>query len=209
LKPTLSRFSAFVVLLGLMLFLPSMGFAQDEGAEDLHQYFDDNGLSTRKNIIGTDLLAPLAGAISVRYERGIGKHLSLEFGASKLLPFYVYELSTLDNYIGRFEPTGGWGLSVASHYFFDDKAPERHFIGPKYTWRMYNLEDQSTVRVQDFTVNYGYNIFLGKYLMFCYQVGMGYRRILHKDIPSYYGPNRSESMGTLSLPWVLGFGVMF
>jgi hypothetical protein len=208
-NPTLSRFLALAVLAHLLLFAPMVCVAQDEGSEDLHQYFDDNGLSTRKNLISTDVLAPLYGAFTLRYERGIGKHLSLEFGVSKLLPFYIYELPPLSSILNGFYPTGGWGFSVAPHFFFDTKAPERSFIGPKYALRMYNLEDESIVHVQDFTFHYGYNMFLGKHLVFCYQMGMGYRRILHANIPSAFGPNRSESRGTLSLPWVLGIGVMF
>lgn len=206
---TVSKFLTFVALAHVMLFAPMMCIAQDNDTEDLHQYFDDNGLSTRKNLLATDVLAPLAGALTLRYERAVGKHLSLEFGVSKILPFYVYELGSLSNNINRFYPTGGWGLSLAPHFFFDAKAPERHFIGPKYSWKMYNLEDLSTAHVHDFTFNYGYNIFLGKHLMFCYQFGMGYRRIVHTNIPSVFGPNRSDSMGTFSFPWVLGIGVMF
>lgn len=202
-----------LVLVGVLLPLLHCNSLQAQIApeEDLHQYFDDGGLSTRKNLIATDLLAPLAGAVTLRYERGLTKNFSMEVGVSKLLPFYVFEVLPLNGTIAGFHPKGGFGFSVAPHLFFAEKAPERSFIGLKYGFRRYSLEDGGFATIHDFSTSYGYNIFLGKHLMFCYQFGFGYRRILRTAPTVPNGPygGYAQTRGVPFLPWMLGIGAMF
>jgi hypothetical protein len=186
-----------------MFFAPGSIFAQVEQQEDLHAYFDDGNLSKRKNILATDFIAPLSGGLALRYERALGKSMSVEIGATKLLPFYLFELPPVELHT---DPKGGWGLSFATHFFFDDRSPERHFVGPRYAWRRYTFDGGRTTTVHDITWNYGYNFFLGKYLMFCLQYGIGYRR----EVNSFrLGLSGGYSRGTFSMPYIIGIGFMF
>jgi hypothetical protein len=179
--------------------------------EDLHPYFDDGGLSKRKNILATNFLSPISGIVGLRYERAIGNRFSVEVGAYKVFPYYVYELILpIDAYISYFEPRSGFGLSVAPHYFFSGKAPEYHYMGPRYGWRHYSLQSGASLAVHDLTWDYGYNLFLSKYLMFCYEFGMGYRRMLFDGTRanSSFIP-LSQKRGTIYMYWSIGLGVMF
>lgn len=193
----------------LLLSIPA--HAQDD-SEDLHAYFDDGGLSMRKNLIATDFLSPLYGAVALRYERAIGKSFSMEVGVYKLTSFYLYEmLLPIGSVINGFDPDGGVGIFLSPHIFFDDRAPERHYMGPRYGWRRYTLADGATTVVHDLTLDYGYNIHLGEYLMFCYNVGGGYRRIVRSESPGLpgYGHGYAETIGMPCFFWSLGLGVMF
>jgi hypothetical protein len=179
--------------------------AQDEGQEDLRQYFDDGNLSKRKNIVAIDAMGPLSGAVTLRYERALGEHFSIEASGSKLIPLYIVEVPPLW-FFANVTPTGGWGWSIAGHYFYDNKAPERQYMGPRYGWRKFVLEDGRTTTVRDMTLNFGYNVFMGKHFMFCAQLGLGYRRIIRSPSQGY-GYELKER--NLAMPYQMGFGVMF
>ncbi len=199
-----------------MLFFSIPGALQaqetEKAPEDLHQFFDDGGLAKRKNLVSTNLLSPLAGAIGLRYERAITGHLSVEMGVYKLLPFYLFELLIpVTAYVDQFQPVGGFGLSVSPRYFFLGEAPEYHYLGLRYGFRRHTTARDGYLAIHDFTIDYGYNLFISKYFMFCYDFGMGYRRMisLQGGKQSNGLPNRRETSGTIYAPISAGFGFMF
>ncbi len=194
----------------LWMGIPTALLAQQD--EDLHKYFDDGGLSARKNIVSTNLLSPISGVVGLRYERGIGKRFAIEVGAYKLIPFYLYELILPINfYFSYFEPKGGWGISLSPHVYFFDKAPEYHYMGPRYGFRKHSLQNGATVAVHDLTIDYGFNAFLGKHFMFCYDLGVGYRRMIFDGsaAPAMSYLPRLETHGSLYSFLSIGIGVMF
>lgn len=201
-----------VALLGLVM-VPIHASAQNEDEENLDRYFEDGGMSERKNILATNLLSPLWGELGLRYERAISKHVSIEIGLKKLTSIYVFEFgSEVDFQFSSFDPVSGWGISIAPHFFFWDKAPEFHYIGPRFAQRTHTLESESKLHVSDISFDYGYNLFLTKRMMFCYEVGFGYRRVNYEEgtklINYYYGPNK-DTYGGLLIYTSLGLGLIF
>jgi hypothetical protein len=182
---------------------------QAQATEDLDKYFDDGGLSTRKNIVSTNLLAPISGNIALRLERRLGKGMSLELGGSYYLyrGFHLFSFHELAPY---FEPTGGIGLSVAPHFFFSGHAPEFHYMGPRYAWTRLMMANGLALTMHTVTVQYGYNLFLGKYLMLCYGVGFGLEYGHYSDtavsVGSYYA---GTSYLMPAMDFSVGIGVMF
>jgi hypothetical protein len=193
----------------LCMAAPTTLMAQEE---DLHKYFDDGGLSARKNIVSTNLLSPISGVVGLRYERAIGKRLAIEVGAYKLIPFYLHEMTKPINfYFSDFEPKGGWGISLSPHVYFFDKAPEYHYMGPRYGFRKHSLQNGATVAVHDLTIDYGYNLLRGENFMFCFDIGLGYRRMIFDGSTATvmsYLPS-TETRGTVYSFFSLGIGVMF
>lgn len=201
---------AFILAL---LSFTSLINAQIQPSENLDEYFDDGGMSERKNIISTNLLAPIFGELGLRYERALTKRFSIEVGLKKMAPFYFFELLLpINDQFHGFAPSSGWGYSFAPHFYFWDKAPEFHYIGPRFAQRTHALEDGAKLRVTDFTIDYGYNLFLSKQFMFCYDIGIGYRRMDFDAIGhtrSGYRGVLQESTGTIYMNWVLGIGLIF
>lgn len=193
----------------LLVVLPVVALAQVDSTEDLHRYFDDGGLSQRKNIIATNLLSPISGVASLRFERALTKHVSLEVGVYRMLPFYLWELLLPVNvYFDDFVPKGGWGISAAPHFYFWGDAPEFHYFGPRFGWRYHTMPNGAKLDVKDFTIDYGYNLFFTNHFMFCYDIGWGYRRMTY-SYPVGGGSILPESRGTLYMFWSIGLGVMF
>jgi Protein of unknown function (DUF3575) len=200
-----------IALLAMLWLVPHGAFGQDE-PDSLRKYFDDNGLSTRKNIISTNLLAPISGLVGLRYERAISHRMSIELGVQKVMPFYLYELILpLNDLVNNFEPKGGISLSLSPHFYFWDKAPEFHYMGPRYAFRNYNMIDGSTLQVHDVTVEYGYNLFLSKRFMFCYGIGGGARHLRAYDAAATPSAPRlpTEKFTFIVMTWSIGLGVMF
>ncbi len=65
---------------------------QNENENQNHKYFEDGGLSERKNLIKLDLFSILNGDVPFFYERVLSDNVSIEIGAGFQLPFYNNEL---------------------------------------------------------------------------------------------------------------------
>lgn len=204
--------SSTYILALLVIWVAVMGMSGSHlqaQSDSLDKYFDDGGLSTRKNILSTGLLSPISGNLSFRLERRLSKGMSLELGSN----FHLYRgfhLFSFHELLDYFEPAGGIGLSAAPHFFFSGHAPEFHYMGPRYQWTRLKMDNGLALTMHMITVQYGYNLFLGKYLMFCYGVGFGVEYGRYSDTAvsqgSYYA---GTSFLMPAMDFSIGIGVMF
>lgn len=178
--------------------------------EDLHQYFEDKGMSKRKNIIATNVLAPFHGELGLRYERGITDHFSLEIGLKRLMPFYLFEAAFSGTApLDGLALSTGYGFSIAPHFYFWGRAPEFHYFGPRFARRTHFLENESKFTFSDITIDYGYNLLFTKHLIFNYETGIGYRRVAFERAQNLYWGRGSYTEGGLVVMFMLGIGVIF
>lgn len=162
-----------LLLIAMMLLSHHLVVAQKDTLPDNSYYFDDGGISERKNIFKVNILAIVSGDLPFYYERILGKSFGLEIGAGLLLPYYLPDLPNLFTEEYEVEnPDFGHSLWIHPKYYIQPKAPEFGYFGIQLRRRHYNQNNQSII-FSDLTINYGFQLFLGKRFIFDYNVGIG------------------------------------
>jgi len=168
-----SRLTLFTLLLFCVTYSSEL-LAQNDSIPDASFYLNDTGFSIRKNVIKVNLLSVIYGDLPVYYERAITNSFSIEVGAGVLLPYYFPKLSQYDEDIEGVEnPIGGTSIWIQPKLYYGGRAPENSYVGVQWRQRNYNLENNE-VRHTDISLNFGYQLVLGKRLIFDYNAGVGF-----------------------------------
>lgn len=150
-------------------------YTQSDSIQDNSFYFDDGGISARKNIIKINILSAINGDLPLYYERALSKSFSIEIGAGLLLPYYILELPQIFSTEAEIiNPDFGYSLWIHPKYYLQQNAPELNYFGVQIRKRNYNQNNQ-TIVYTDVTLNYGLQLILGKRIAFDYNVGIGVR----------------------------------
>jgi hypothetical protein len=160
-----SALGFFVVL------LPFLSLAQDNSQANAY-YFDDDEISSSRNIIKVDAISLIHGELPITLERTITRRFSVEGGLGILLPYYVHDFLPLifDDERQRFT-NNKFGSSVwLKAKLYEDRAPDLHYID--FTLHRRNFAENS---VTDVSFGLGNQLIIGKRLAFDYGFGVGVR----------------------------------
>ena len=205
----------YLAILG-MVFANSIGsqaFSQTtEAEEDISIYFQDGGLSKRKQIIALNLLSPLWSELQGKFERRFTKRLALDAGIAYSTRRGIGLLRDFREQAIQGELKNGIGFFISPHFYFDKHAPEGIYAGLRYDYNRFSLRDSG----DDFVLShglqevFGYNLYVTKFVMFTYEEGFGVslksRKTPGATIP---GASAGNSWLSLSISLTAGFGFFF
>lgn len=194
---------ASLLLLGIMVLPCQRACAQDD---DISQYLDDDNISEKRNIVLLNSTVVFTGDLPIHIERAFFRRIGLEVAAGLILPHYLFELPFSADRDELQDLRMGYSLWLHPKYYFRPYAPEYNYIGPQYRRRQYNLAAGGGIIFHDFSINYGFNLFLRKHFIFSYNVGIGYR--MRSDIDAAGVKSKMELAG-LAVPWNVRFGFVF
>ena len=159
------------LLFALVIFSSIVSYSQ----EDVSQYFNDGGISQRKNVISYNLTAMINGDFTVGYQRRLTDIVFLEAGVGILTPNFLFELADFGNSIFIQPYLGKGGLSYYFHPKFQYSGDDRYSftLGGKFRNRAYRADGTSTLTVKDymFFTTAAYNI--GKFMVLEFGTGIG------------------------------------
>jgi len=162
----------------LIFFFSLTSIIAQNDTDEVSQYFDDEGISSGKNIVKLNLASLVTGDLSIQYERVIGNRFSIELGAGLLMPFYVNEWpkSKIDsNNISIENPKGGYSLRIIPKFSLYGEAPESGTAGFGYRKRHYILSDSKTITFNDYYLMFGWQMAIYQKWYIDFQIGAGYR----------------------------------
>jgi hypothetical protein len=189
-------------VLFLFTFLPSVLPGQIEG-EDISQYLEDENISTASMIASVNINSWTAGDLTFYFEKTFFHRIGIEVGAGPVLPIYLVEIPGFEDFPGSGERRTGYSLHLHPKFYFTNAAPEYHYFGPQYRRRQYNYVDDDPVILHDFTLNYGYNLFIKDRVTFSLNAGIGFR---FSPVESA-GEVKLEVSG-IAMPYNFRFGVL-
>ena len=158
--------------------------------DDISDLLDDGGISEASNLLKFHVLHPLAGDLSLAYERKISDRFTIQANAGKVIPFYLVDLSGIFNEIGLADPgqdlsnlSGGFSFGITPKFYLRDIAPEFYYLGLDYQYRRYNRDSQYDLVFTDYQFLFGYNRFFGTKIVFEMYTGLGVRHIQYQAQP--------------------------
>jgi hypothetical protein len=161
------------LLAGILMML-SFSLARGQAQEDLSQYFDDGGLSNRKNILKTNLPGFALGKVGLNYERLVGSRIGLHCGMKVILPNPPVQFE----FNGDPEGTG-FGVMLGFRQYplgFWLDAPEGLNWGISAEQVGISGTNGQNLTFTNFFFTNGINVFFTDVLMASYDVGVGPRR---------------------------------
>lgn len=143
--------------------------------EDVSQYFDDGGISQRKNQVFINLSAMINGDFTVSYQRRFTDVVFLEAGLGVLTPNFLFEAGDFGNSIFVQPYLGNGGLSYFIQPKFQYSGDDRYSftLGGKFRNRAYRADGASTLTVKDyiFYTSAAYN--MGRFMVLEFGTGFG------------------------------------
>ncbi len=178
--------------------------AQNDTIDENDAFFDDGGISKKKNLIKINTLSLLSGDLPVSYERGFGKRLSLEVGVGVLLPFYFNEIpgEAIDNGFGLKKRDLGYSLTIFPKYYLFSETLDYVYVGFQYRQRNFDRNTQS-IRQNDYCLIYGFQYYIYSQFSVDFSIGIGFR--FTNSIGTIY---EESDIGVL-MPFALKFGYLF
>jgi hypothetical protein len=142
-----------------------------QNSESVAYYMNDDGISSSKLILKTDVVSIIHGEAPFLLEYVLNQRLSAEGGLGILLPYYVHDFVPLlvdskPNFSNNSLGTSLW----LKFKLYHTKAPELHYIDVTVHHRNYSSLDAT-----DFSFNLGNQLMVGQRMTFDYSVGVGVR----------------------------------
>ncbi len=164
--------------------------AQTGQREDIAELLDDGGISEARNLLKFNVLNPLAGDLSLAYERKLSNRFTLQINAGKVVPFFLTDLSGPFVEFALADPaqdlsnlSGGFSFGITPKFYLKDIAPEFYYLGIDYQYRRYRRDSQYDLTFTDYQVLTGYNVFFGTRFVLELYTGLGVRSVRYQAHP--------------------------
>lgn len=198
------KLSSLFSIIALLIATNSFSQASDQ---DLTHFFDDGGISGSKNIVKLNIASVVTGDYAISIERVIRSNWSLEAGVGKLASYYnpdLYEYFQDDlEDIQLTNPEGGYSYTISPKYYYLDDAPFEAYTAFEYRHRHFKYRNATSIYVNDYTFNYGFQFILYQKLMMDINWGLGFRfKRLEKD-------NYQEETNNITMPLNVKMGYLF
>ena len=181
---TSSKRSLLLFTILSLLSAPTFSQTDSTSNDDLTDLFDDGGASTAKNLLKVMPTALLQGDLPFLFERVLTDKITLEAGAGPILPFYFGgfydQISEADERLKSKRQDEndtasiGRSLYLQAKFYPKGNAPDLGYYAIQWRNRRFNFQNEDIIYT-DFTMNYGFNLFLGDKWVFEYLTGIGYR----------------------------------
>lgn len=182
-----------ILMLILALFYNKI-YSQDDNTIDNSSYFDDGGLSERKNIIKYNILSSLNGDASLHYERALAKKFAIEIGAGFLFPNkFIFLEDEFYNASPR-KTDNGYSLWLNPKFYIFKNAPEDYYVSFLLRQRCYNIGEQKIIH-NDILFNQGIQFIIGKRFSFDISLGFGLRLTKDKSADDKLGFSITVPLG--------------
>lgn len=152
--------------------------------EDVSQYFDDDGISKRTNLISTNLFAMINGDFGLSYHRLIKDNLELELSGGKTTNKYLINVS--DNYTSNItDSKGGISYAIQIKRLQEFSTGAFLYSGIKYRCRDYRSDYYGKSTYQDFLLTFGYQYFFTKPIFLDLTTAFGLQKRLNHPAFKY------------------------